>query len=112
MAHNEVKEDAEDNIKLIDEAIAQFKSDASLFCPNGHDDLENPQCYCYLTDRSRNEDHSNSETCKHYGPKETFTLNLESMTKWQTMKIKGCLTFDDRFDPECDCQKINKFKDR
>ncbi|MCK5074207.1 MAG: hypothetical protein KAQ98_12325 [Bacteriovoracaceae bacterium] len=104
-AAGKVEKQASENIEKIDAALNEFTSDQSAFCPNGRDDLSNPRCYCYSSDGSKNEEHSASATCQSLWKQDDLHIETGDY-KTAGESNMGCLTWDERYDPNCDCKRM------
>lgn len=102
-------ERSEKNAKAVQEIIDQFESDFSQFCPNGRDDLKEPNCYCYNVDGSENSQRSNSNICLALWAKNKKSLFVEAgrYEQAQTRKErKGCAFINGQFDEDCRCRQM------
>lgn len=101
---------AEQNIKDIDETMAKFQEQIAGFCPKGRDDYNNPRCYCYNDDKSKNNSRTKSEVCKNLWAKDdqNFFKKAGNYAANSTGERSGCMMIDGKFDADCKCKK---FKD-
>ena len=104
--HKKVETQANENIKKIDEALKEFTADAQQFCPDGRDDLSNPRCYCYNSDGSANHDRSASNTCQASWHNTFITATASDYANTSILGEQGCVSKDERFDPDCNCKQM------
>lgn len=108
-AAEEQEDESKANIKKIDRIIATYKDSWTDHCPNGHDDLAVPSCYCYKDDGSHNDDRSKSQTCLDLWAKDAYKLtavadNYAGVAKF--VDPVGCVTVSGQFDENCKCKKF------
>ncbi|GAB4022319.1 MAG: hypothetical protein Fur0010_25510 [Bdellovibrio sp.] len=101
---------AETNIKEIQEVMAKFQEQIAGFCPKGRDDYNNPRCYCYNDDRSKNNSRTKSQVCQNLWAQDdkNFFVKAGTYARNQKGEAKGCMTIDGKFDVDCKCRN---FKD-
>lgn len=101
------KDDADNNAKEVEKIKKKLMTNLSGFCPEGHDDIQNSRCYCYLSDNSKNTDHSNSETCQSLWASDDNFLYKTTSGKVATgpSTKPGCISVDGKFDQNCKCKK-------
>lgn len=102
------KNDAEDREGKIDGIIKKFESSVAGYCPSGRDNLAEPRCYCYKSDGKKNNDRTNSETCKALWAADgrNFYADAGDYSKQKTNNPVGCMTRNRKFDAECKCKKL------
>jgi hypothetical protein len=99
--------EADRNKRKIRKILEQFKEDNAIFCPNGHDQLEEPRCYCYNDDGSKNTNHANSETCQSLWAAQAKSIFAKG-TKYNKdgRNQVGCVTINGDYDEDCKCKKL------
>ena len=103
------EDDAKANVVKIERIIASFKDSFVAFCPNGRDSLEEPGCYCYLDDGTRNANRTNSKICQDAWAKNDYKITTTAGNYGGVAKFVdpvGCLNVNGAFDINCDCKKI------
>lgn len=99
-------EQSEEQAKQIEEVMNKFLADASQFCPEGREDLRDPQCFCFLPGGERNPDRSNSNTCQKLFAELDRNL-FRKGTDYNNRPgggVKGCFFLNRKFDPKCRCK--------
>ncbi|MBC97510.1 MAG: hypothetical protein CME63_07155 [Halobacteriovoraceae bacterium] len=104
-AHNERKK-AEKNIETIDEVIASYSEYMSGYCPDGRDDLSNPECYCYNSDGTQNSNRTNSNICQNLFSSKNINYAAQKEKEEQVGPRQGCVTVEGQFDEDCRCQNM------
>lgn len=100
---------SEDNVAIIQEIIDQFEADFGQFCPQGRDDLKDPQCYCYNLDGTENSKRSNSNICLDLWAKNKKSLFAAAGTYDQAKtkrERRGCAFINGQFDEDCRCRQM------
>jgi len=101
--------ESEANIKKIDRVLAEFKDSYVYYCPQGREDLKNPDCYCNLADGKQNPDRTNSNTCQELWAKNKYKIKAIAGNYSGTSKFAdpvGCMTLTGQFDEACKCKKF------
>ncbi|MBL6990803.1 MAG: hypothetical protein ISR65_13545 [Bacteriovoracaceae bacterium] len=110
-AHNKkVAKEASANADRIQEIIDNFMESMIAYCPGGRDTLNEPRCYCYTEEGTRNENRTNSGTCQALWASEDTNLFVDATEYTGVAKAErlGCLNINQEFDPDCKCRR---FKD-
>lgn len=103
------EEEAEANIKKIDRIMAEFKDSYVGFCPEGREDLNVPECYCYLAKGGPNPDRTKSKICQDLWAQNKYMLSAKAGDYNGISKFVdpvGCLTISGQFDENCKCKKF------
>ena len=106
--------DANDNVAAIEKTIKKFKDvmEGSSYCsPHARQDLNNPQCYCYDTNGSKNSDRTNSQACQALWAQNDQNLMAGSTNYAGKVdaKTKVCMLRNGQMDRKCQCRRmINK----
>ena len=100
------EQQSEQNIKHIESIIAKFQGSTAAYCPEGREDLKNPRCYCYTDKGEPNTNRTKSAICQNLWKKDNvnYAVKPGSYHKQEGGR-SGCLTFDGKFDPDCQCRK-------
>ncbi len=113
MAAKQEKE-AKGNAKGVEDTIAKFKDTmaGSGYCtPTARNDLENPECYCYENDGSKNQDRTKSNKCQALWAENDQNL-MVAATDYKGKvdpKMKVCMLVSGQVDKKCQCRRmINK----
>ena len=105
----EQEEEAEKNIKKLDEIIKSFDDSYASFCPNGREKLEEPKCYCYSSDGKKNTARSKSQTCTALWAQDDYKL-AGNAADYANVKYDpntvGCVAVSGEFDESCKCKKL------
>lgn len=100
---------AQGNIVTLTELKSVFEKTNKPNCPNGHDDLKDPQCYCYKDTGEPNvTERSNSQTCQALWKKRSNNY-FEQSTNYETTdqtNALGCYTVSCNFDRTCECKNV------
>ncbi len=105
----EQEAEAEENIKKIDRVLLEFKDSFVAFCPNGREDLSQPDCYCYLSSGEKNQNRTKSQICQDLWTKNSYKLSAVAGDYGGLSKFAdpvGCLTVSGQFDENCKCKKF------
>lgn len=105
----EQETEADQNIKKIDRVLAEFKDSFVAFCPNGREDLSQPDCYCYLSTGGKNPNRTKSQICQDLWTKNSYKLSAVAGDYGGLSKFVdpvGCLTVTGQFDENCKCKKF------
>ena len=95
------------NADKVAEVRAVFEASVTDFCPEGREDLSNPDCYCYNDDNTKNEDRSNSETCNAAWAQQEYEIaQADAEIAEDTDSSLGCMTRAGEFDAQCQCKKF------
>jgi hypothetical protein len=97
------------NIEKIDTVLATFKDSYANFCPTGHEDLNEPRCYCYTTDNKPNKDRTKSQTCIDLWAKDSYRITAEKGNyagDGKFVDAAGCVKLNGQFDEKCTCKKF------
>lgn len=109
-AAQEQSQESEDNIKKIEKLMAEFKDSFANDCLNGRNNLNEPQCYCYLQSGAKNTNRSNSKTCQDLWAKYDYMLSATkgdySQSSGNIADVAGCVDQNGNFDEGCKCKKI------
>ena len=108
LADDQVSE-SKKNIETIDKVLATFKDSYANFCPTGHEDLNEPRCYCYTTDNKQNKDRTKSQTCIDLWAKDSYRISAEKGNYTGDGKFvdaAGCVKLNGQFDEKCTCKKF------
>jgi len=107
---NSEKERTSKNIETIEEVIAGYETYKSGLCPNGRDDLRTPECYCYDSSGSQNQNRSNSAICEKlfsYTNKDYAAQNEVDNSSNENMV---CVTVNGKIDKDCRCKNMKNLK--
>ncbi|GEM_PF-6046486 len=107
--HNDIKDQAKNNAKLIESTMSGFTETMSSFCSEGRDDLSVPRCYCYTAENVKDTSKTNSTTCQNYWAQRDKNYYVEATDysgNSSSTSNKGCLTMTQQFDANCDCRKF------
>jgi hypothetical protein len=103
------EQESDDNIKKIDKIIAEFKDSYIAFCPDGREDLNKPECYCYLATGAQNTTRTNSQICQTLWSKNTYKITTTTGDYnglGTFVDPVGCLNMNGQFDENCNCKKL------
>lgn len=103
------EEESKDNVKKIDKLIASYKDSWIAYCPNGRENLAEPDCYCYLDSGAQNPDRTKSQICIDLWAKNSYKLSAVAGDYKGISKFVdpvGCLTIAGQFDESCKCKKF------
>lgn len=100
---------SKNNADAVQEIIDQFEADFGQFCPQGRDDLKDPNCYCYNLDGSENTKRSNSNICLNLWAQRKNNLfagagSYDSASG--PKKRSGCAFINGQFDEDCRCREM------
>lgn len=102
-----IHKDSLANADKVAEIRAVFEASVTDFCPEGRDDLSNPDCYCYNDDNTKNEGRSNSETCNAAWAQQEYEIaQADPEVAEDTDSSLGCMTRAGEFDAKCQCKKF------
>lgn len=105
----EQEKESKDNVKKIDRILKTFKDSYANFCPSGRERLEEPKCYCYLENGTKNSARTNSQTCVALWAQDSYKI-IANATDYsgvaQNVDVAGCLTRSGKFDEKCTCKKF------
>lgn len=107
------RENADKNKKLIEEIIKKFKDDMAQFCPNSgdRDDMNKPECFCYLSNGGQNPERVNSQTCKNfYAWKEHNYYKAAGNYNPNAASSTGCIDLSGNLDRDCSCKNVTNTK--
>lgn len=98
----------EDNIKKVERILAEFKDSYANFCPKGREDVQDPNCYCYLDNGKQNPNRTNSQQCQQLWAKNKYMYDstVGSYAGSDADDPSGCLTVKGEFDEDCTCKKM------
>lgn len=97
------KSQAEKNAEIIKKLIANFELSQAAFCPDGREDVNKPECYCY-TEKGERSKHTNSETCQALWAKDD--KNYFAAASAETSANGGCVYLNGKYDLNCNCTKL------
>jgi|GEM_PF-699479 len=99
---------ASENQKKAEQVRDQFLASVQAYCPNGRENLAEPDCYCYLDNGKKNPNRTNSDTCKAlWASREgNFFVNPNSQDIRTGEDPMGCMTVNRQYDAECKCKKF------
>ncbi len=103
------EEEAGKNIEKIDKIMAEFKDSYAAYCPNGREDLNVPDCYCYLSSGAENSNRSRSQICQNLWSQNKYKLDAKAGSYAGLSKFVdpvGCLNINGKFDENCNCKKF------
>ncbi|MBI2520874.1 MAG: hypothetical protein HYV97_10670 [Bdellovibrio sp.] len=103
------EENAKKNAEIAQKIRDQFISSIAAYCPNGRENLSEPNCYCYMDDGKKNPNRTNSDTCKALWQKNDHNLfkDIKSVAIGTGNENPiGCLTINRQFDADCKCKKF------
>ncbi len=105
-------QEAQAQAAAIENVSEEFLDAISLYCPNGREDPEVPECYCMQEDGERRTDRENSETCQNMYAEmdQRFQIESQDLILGQNTARLSCVTIDGQPDPECNCQKFTDGK--
>jgi len=113
-AHNNrvASNEAERHASLISGVQEEFIGAIVLNCPNGREDPNVLECYCFNKDGSRRQDRSQSESCQSMFSSldQQFKIESHDLTLGQKSIKPTCITIDGNPDPDCNCQKFSDSK--
>ena len=96
----------------IDEIRDEFLGAISLYCPDGREDPDVLECYCYEENGERRTDRENSESCQNLFAQidNRYEIESQDLTLGQASAKLSCVTIDGNPDPDCNCQKFTDGK--
>lgn len=103
------EEESKNNVKKIDKLIAAYKDSWIAYCPNGRENLAEPDCYCYLDSGLQNPNRTKSQICIDLWAKNSYKLSAVAGDYNGLSKLVdpvGCLTVKGQFDESCKCKKF------
>ncbi len=102
------EEQSEDNAKQVQAMIDKFSGTMAGFCPQGREDYNNPRCYCYTADGSKNSNRTKSETCQALWAQDDKNYFVAGSNYGANAAIstKGCMTVNGKYDQKCACKKL------
>jgi hypothetical protein len=103
------KAESEANATKVDAIIKTFTASWVNNCPNGRDKLEEPDCYCYLENGSKNPGRTNSQICvQNWATRDTkfTTTPTDYSNRNGTADPVGCVAVNGQFDQNCQCKKL------
>ncbi len=103
---------SKENAEQVQAMIDQFKGTMAGFCPQGREDYNNPRCYCYNADGSKNTNRTRSETCQALWAQDEKNLFVAGTNYGANAAIstKGCMTVNGKYDRQCACKKLKNNK--
>lgn len=108
-AAGEQEDECEKNIRKIDVALKELGDSFEGFCPNGHNDLNDANCYCYDDGGNENKDRTRSKTCQDLWAKNKFKNKATASSYAGLSKFVdpvGCVNIYGQFDENCKCKKF------
>ena len=111
--HNYVAfEEAKRQAGLIEGVQEEFIGAIVLNCPNGREDPNVLECFCFNEDGSRKENRTQSQACQSLFQNldKQFTIESHDLKIGQKTIKPNCITIDGNPDPECNCQKFTDSK--
>ncbi len=108
-AADDQEKEAEENVKRIEKIIATYKDSWLAYCPNGREDLNEPNCYCYTEAGAENSSRSKSQTCVDLWAKNKYKIVANAANYKGTSKFVdpvGCMNLSGQFDEACKCKKF------
>ncbi|MBP9682507.1 MAG: hypothetical protein KBD76_13960 [Bacteriovorax sp.] len=105
----EQEEESKGNIAKIERIMAEFKDSYFTYCPNGRENLSEPQCYCYLDNGNENPNRTKSQSCQDLWAKNKRMLSAKAGDYSGVSKAVdpvGCVNINGQFDENCTCTKF------
>lgn len=103
---------SKENAEQVQIMIDKFQGTMAGFCPQGREDYNNPRCYCYNADGSKNRNRTRSETCQALWAQDDKNLFVAGSNYGANAAIstKGCMTVNGKYDQQCACKKLKNNK--
>ncbi len=98
-----------DNAAKVETIMKTYQDSWANNCPNGREKLEEPNCYCYLEDGTKNTGRTNSQTCVQLWASRDFRLAVTETNYDNPTGIVnpiGCVAVNGQFDQNCQCKKM------
>ncbi|MCK5882824.1 MAG: hypothetical protein KAG61_03985 [Bacteriovoracaceae bacterium] len=97
---------AKNNAKIIEKVLGKFEASQATFCPNGRDDLEKPECYCYESDGRTSARGANSDICAALWDKNGEKDLFSKSGNYDRPKAGGCSYINGNIDLDCKCKDL------
>jgi hypothetical protein len=97
------------NAAKVEAIMKTFQNSWVDKCPNGRDKLEEPDCYCFLEDGSKNTNRTNSQICTQLWAARDNKLTVAATdytNKTGISNPSGCVAVNGQFDQNCQCKKL------
>ena len=96
----------------LEKVEAEFIGAISLSCPEGREDPNVLECYCFYEDGSRRTDRNEAEGCQNLYSEldEKYEIESQDLILGQSTAQLSCVTIDGNPDPECNCKKFTDAK--
>ncbi len=108
-AASDQEEEAKKNAEKIDAILKTLSDSFDGHCPNGREKLEEPKCYCYLENGTKNSARTNSDICQNEwgkGLDYKLTANAKDYSNPSgILNPSGCVAKNGKFDEDCLCRK-------
>lgn len=108
-AAEEQETESEQNIAKIEKLLAVYKDSWFDYCPNGRENLNEPNCYCYSEDGKQNPNRTKSQICVSLWEKNSKKISAAA-GNYNGIAAKndpvGCVTTNGEFDENCKCKKF------
>lgn len=106
------QEDAEMNVKQIQELKKKYIHSVANLCPDGRTDMSKPACYCYTDAGEENPNRKKSKTCQDFWNQfnGSYVASSDASRAQKQNNPEGCIFVDGKFDRECNCRKLKNSK--
>lgn len=98
------------NVEKINTLIGAYQDSWANNCPNGRENQNDPQCYCYTDTGAKNANRTNSQICSSFWATNDKKINLKASDygnpNGAVLDPVGCLNTNGTFDETCKCKKI------
>ncbi len=104
-------EEAKKNSEELQKIIDQFRENIAGYCVDGRDDISNPRCYCYNSDKTQNKNRSKSNICQDLWKADNVKLKAKAKNyeiAQKSSSAKGCMFENGLFDANCTCKSKKK----
>lgn len=107
-ASSDQEKQSKENAEKVQEMIDKFTGTLAGYCPQGREDYNDPRCYCYNADGSKNSNRTKSETCQALWAQDDKNLYTAGNNYGATAKVSttGCMTVNGQYDQKCACKKL------
>lgn len=107
-AAEEQEKESKDNVAKIEAIMKTFQDSWVDKCPNGREKLEEPNCYCYMENGTKNANRTNSQTCQQLWAKADYklTAGATDYAAKNSLDTQGCVAVTGKFDSSCQCKKM------
>lgn len=108
-AASDQADECDANIQKIDMLLKAFKDSWAGKCPNGHENIEEPDCYCYTEKGAANPNRTNSDVCQKLWAQNNYKLSANSSNYRANLAKSdpvGCIASSGSFDQNCSCKRM------